>query len=421
MTAPAGTTDDDFLDDFAAMSAIGATAGGGVDRQAATEDDGRVRAWYRELLARHGFDVRTDAIGNIFGLAEIVAGAPFVLFGSHLDSQPLAGRFDGAYGTLAAVHAAVRVRAAHAAAGTVPTYNLAVVDWFNEEGCRFKPSMMGSAVFTGTLSLADALATIDPRGIRVDDALAAIGGVGDFIPPPLAGYGEIHIEQGPGMAETGTTIGAVAETWCAYKYEVLVTGEQGHTGSMRMADRRDALLGAAQLISEVNALIQHFPVETLHTTVSELYLEPNSPVTIAREVRMLVDLRAQTTEELEEAFALLQERMDAVAARTRTDIAILSRSIWRSGPFAAPGVELVERAATELGLTHARVKTLAGHDATNIKDIAPTVLVFVPSTGGISHNEREHTTDADMIAGLGVFERVVRAVSDGALDEDEGR
>lgn len=410
-------TDALFLDDFARMSAFGATAGGGVDRQAATDADGDVRAWFRDLLAARGFDVRLDAIGNLFGLYEFTPGAPYALFGSHLDSQPLAGRYDGAYGVLTAAHAAVSTIEAHRAAGTTPAYNIAVVDWFNEEGSRFKPSMMGSGVHTGKLGLGAALDTTDPHGVTVRDALAAIEtGAGPDAIPPIAAYGEIHIEQGPSMQEQGVTIGAVASTWCAYKYEVVVRGEQGHTGSMRMADRRDALLGAAHLIAEVNGLITHFPVETLHTTVSEMYVEPNSPVTIAREVRMLVDIRAETTEELERAFTILRERISDVERRASVEVEILSTSVWRSGPFVEAGVRLVEQAADDLGLSHARVKTLAGHDATNVKDLVPTVLVFVPSVDGISHNERELTSDDDMLAGLAVFSRVVSGLADGALD-----
>ena len=406
----------EFLADFAAMSAFGATEGGGVDRQAATLDDAAVRAWFADLLTARGFAVHTDAIGNLYGLYEFTPGEPYALFGSHLDSQPLAGKYDGAYGVLAAAHAAFRVIDAHRAAGTAPRYNIAVVDWFNEEGCRFKPSMMGSAVLTGKLPLDVALGTTDPRGTTVAGALDAIDGRGSFTPPPIAGYAEIHIEQGASMIESGVTIGAVAATWCAYKYEIVVHGEQGHTGSMRMRDRKDALLGAAQLIAAVRDLIDGFPVEALHTTVSEVYVEPNSPVTIAREVRMLVDLRAETVETLAAAFARLLGRIAEIEESTRTSIEIVSSSVWGSGPFVEAGVRLVEDAAAELGHSVSRVKTLAGHDATNLKDVAPTVLVFVPSVEGISHNEREYTSDTDLLAGLDVFERVVRAVSDGGLD-----
>lgn len=408
--------DTDFLNDFAAMSAFGATAGGGVDRQAATASDGEVRAWFADLLRGHGFVVDQDAVGNLFGTYEFTPGAGYVLFGSHLDSQPLAGKYDGAYGVLSAAHAAVRVVEAHRAAGTTPKHNIAVVDWFNEEGCRFKPSMMGSAVATGKLALETALATTDPRGVTVAEALERIDGIGSASLPEIVGYGEIHIEQGPSMQESGVTIGAVAETWCAYKYEVVVHGEQGHTGSMRMADRRDALLGAAHVIAATNDLIREFAEERLHTTVSEMYLEPNSPVTIAREVRMLIDLRAETTAELEQAFAILEKRIAEIEERTRTRVEFVSRSTWSSGPFVEAGVRLVENAAASLGLSSARVKTLAGHDATNVKDIVPTVLVFIPSVDGVSHNEREFSTDDDMLAGLAVFEKVVAGLAEGALD-----
>ncbi|NNH03792.1 M20 family metallo-hydrolase [Microbacterium ulmi] len=399
------------------MSEIGATAGGGVERQAATAEDGEVRTWFRDLLAEHGFDVRLDAIGNLFGIHEFTPGAPYVLLGSHLDSQPLAGRYDGAYGVLAGLHAASRIVARHRDAGTVPTHNLAVVDWFNEEGCRFKPSMMGSGVHTGKLVLGAALDTADPRGVTVREALARLElGAGASEIPALAAYAEIHIEQGPSMSEQGIAIGAVASTWCAHKYEVVVHGEQGHTGSMRMADRKDALLGAAHLVVAVNELVREFPIEALHTTVSELYVEPNSPVTIAREVRMLIDLRAETTAELERAFALLTERIGAIEEATRTRVEFVSSSVWGAGPFVERGVRLVEEASEALGFSHARVKTLAGHDATNVKDVVPTVLMFVPSEDGISHNEREHTTDTAMLAGLDVLTHVAARLADGALD-----
>jgi N-carbamoyl-L-amino-acid hydrolase len=308
------------------------------------------------------------------------------------------------------------VISAHRSAGTRPTYNIALVDWFNEEGSRFKPSMMGSGVLTGKLPLDVALGATDPHGVTVQQALDALGTRGDFTLEPPAGYAEIHIEQGPSMEDAGVTIGAVAATWCAYKYEIVVRGEQGHTGSARMATRKDALLAAAHLVTAINDLVDDHEVETLHTSVGELYVWPNSPVTIAREVRLLADLRAEDTDLLEAAFATLQGRMRDIEAKTGTSIEILSSSIWRSSPFDETGVRLVEAASTALGLVNGRVKTLAGHDATNMKDITPTVLVFVPSVDGISHNEREFTRDDDMLAGLSVFERVVAAIADGALD-----
>ena len=411
------TSSTTFLADFTRLSSFGATPGGGVERLAGSQEHAQLRDWLARRFVEHGFTVHFDAIGNLFGLAELTPGAPYVLFGSHTDSQPLAGRFDGAYGVLTALHAASHVVADHLRAGTAPTFNIAVVDWFNEEGARFKPSMMGSGVFSGKLALADALATRDRFGVTVSAALEATAMHGDFTPPPLAAYGEIHIEQGRSMDVAGVTIGAVDATWSAYKYEIVVHGEQGHTGSARMSDRRDALLGAAHLVTAVHDLIDHFDVDALHTSVGEFTVAPNSPVTIAREVRLLADLRAESTSLLDDAFARLQSRITEIEQCTRTQIEVVSRSIWQSAPFLQGGIRLVERAATSRNLTHRRVKTLAGHDATNMKDITPTLLVFIPSIDGISHNEREYSTDADMLAGLSVFEDVIRELSENGFPE----
>jgi N-carbamoyl-L-amino-acid hydrolase len=402
---------DSFLDDFRVMSGFGATPGGGVDRQAATAADGENRAWFTSWLASNGFDVRVDDIGNIFGLIERIPGAPYVVVGSHLDSQPLAGRFDGAYGVLAGAHA---VRAA-ANAGDA-AFNLAVVDWFNEEGSRFKPSMMGSAVFTGLLPLETALATTDPAGVTVAEALDEIGGRGPTgAGLDVAAYLEIHVEQGRDLEDSGTTIGLVSTTWTAHKLEVVVRGEQSHTGAARMADRRDALYGAAELIVAVRRLVDDVEPEHLHTAVSEMYLDPNSPVAIAREVRMLVDIRSPEREILESAVDRLRAELPVIEEKARVDIEVVGLVEWSSGPFLEEGIQLAAAEAARLGYTSQRSATVAGHDATNMKEIVPTVMLFVPSVDGISHNEREFTSDADMLAGLDVLTAVLARVAAGDL------
>lgn len=415
---PSSTDDAAFLNDFVTMSAFGATANQGVDRQAATLADGQTRDWFAGLLLANGFSVDIDPIGNIFGLLELAPGAPYVLLGSHLDSQPLAGRFDGAYGVLAAVHAALRTRDQFAVDGVTPTFNLAVVDWFNEEGCRFKPSMMGSGVFTGLLDLQKVLATTDAQGVTVAEALHAINGVGTFTPPPIAAYSEIHIEQGRSMDDAGTTIGLVSSTWSARKYEIVVRGEQSHSGATRMKDRRDALLGAAKVIVAVNDLLAEFEEEAVHSSISELYVAPNSPVTVAREVRFLIDIRARESGLIAEAYAHLQQAIARIEAECRVSIDEIGASVWESGPFLESGIELSRSSAEALGYSNDRVLTLAGHDATNMKEIVPTVMLFVPSAAdGISHNEREYTSDADLVAGVNVFTRVVTRLALGELRE----
>ena len=171
--------DREFLDSWAELAVIGETPAGGVERQAATAEDGQMRDWFSQWLRKRGFTVEVDRVGNLFGLLEFRPGAPYVLVGSHLDSQPLGGKFDGAYGVFAGATAADRIRRQAAESGVPPRYNVAVVDWFNEEGSRFKPSLMGSAVFTGAADLEDTLNITDSDGVTVREALTAIGSIGE--------------------------------------------------------------------------------------------------------------------------------------------------------------------------------------------------------------------------------------------------
>ncbi|MDQ8702523.1 M20 family metallo-hydrolase [Streptomyces sp. LHD-70] len=406
-----------FLNDFATLSAFGATPGGGVDRQAATTADGEQRAWLHEWLTSRGFEVRYDNIGNQFGLFTVAPGAPYVLSGSHLDSQPLGGRYDGAYGVLASAHAAHRAVRHAENSESSPRYNVAVVNWFNEEGSRFKPSMMGSAVFTGKLPADVALATTDPAGTTVRSALQEIGTIGDYEGPSVASYAEIHIEQGRGLENEGTSIGLVDSTWAARKYQIVVRGEQSHTGSTIMADRRDALVGASLLVVAARELAEQSTDIPLHTSVSEMTILPNSPVVVAREVRLHVDLRSPDEALLDEAAKKLAESIPEIEARASVSIEQVQTHGWGVAPFPAAGVELAARVADELGLSHENVMTVAGHDSVNMKDVAPSIMLFVPSVEGISHNEGEYTHDRDVCAGTDLLTGVLEQLMSGALDD----
>ncbi len=405
-----------FLADWAVHSRFGAVPGtNGVERQAASAADGAQRAWFAELLESRGFTVRRDAIGNQFGLLELVPGAPYVLTGSHMDSQPTAGRFDGAFGVMASAHACFRVADELRASGRTPRFNLAVVNWFNEEGSRFKPSMMGSSVFTGKLPLDAALATTDPRGTSVADALDAIGERGDLAGLDVASYAEIHVQQGRSMEEDGVTIGLVNATWAAHKFEFRVTGEQAHSGSTLMADRRDALLGAARLVVAARELVDEFEPGMLHTACGEMNVYPNSPVVVASDVELLLDLRSPSADVIRAAHASLMRTVDRVQREDRVGIEITAEHSWDQNPYPESGVELAREVAEELGLTHDRVMTVAGHDSTNMKDAVPTVMLFVPSVDGISHNLAEFTRDEDLVAGVDHLTGVVRRLAAGAL------
>lgn len=405
-----------FLADWEIHSGFGAVPGSlGVDRQAATAADGEQRRWFAELLESRGFTVHRDAIGNQFGLLELVPGAPYVLTGSHMDSQPTAGRFDGAYGVMASAHACFRVAEALRADPARARFNLAVVNWFNEEGSRFKPSMMGSSVFTGKLSLDDALATTDPHGVTVADALDALDERGDLSSLDVASYAEIHVQQGRSMEEDGVTIGLVNATWAAHKFEFRITGEQAHSGSTLMVDRRDALLGAARLVVAARELIDEFEPGALHTACGEMNVYPNSPVVVASEVQLLLDLRSPSAEVLGAAHSSLMAVVERVQREDRVEIEVVAEHSWGQNPYPENGVELAQEVAKELDLPHDRVLTVAGHDSTNMKDRAPTVMLFVPSVDGVSHNLKEFTRDEDLVDGLRQLTGVVQRLAEGAL------
>ncbi|MFE5672621.1 M20 family metallo-hydrolase [Agromyces sp. NPDC056523] len=404
----------DFLRDFETMSGFGATGNGGVDRQAASDADVAQRRWLADRLEAHGLRVEYDRIGNQFGLLELAPGAPYLVVGSHMDSQPTAGKYDGAYGVLAAAHAAFRLAEQWAAEGTVPQHNLAVVNWFNEEGSRFTPSMMGSAVYTGLLPLEAALATQDRTGVSVAEALGAAGFLGQGDGPVAACCAEIHIEQGRLLENAGTTIGLVSATWAASKYRVVVHGDQAHSGATVMADRRDALYGASLLVVAARELADRFP-GILHTAVGQLDVYPNSPVVVASRVELLLDLRCADEAVLAEANTLLRERIAEIERTSGVTIVSELSHEWGIDLYQPEGVELARGVAERLGYASGEILTVAGHDSTNMKGLVPTVMLFVPSVDGVSHNEREYTRDDDLVAGLEVLTEIVRRLAEGAL------
>lgn len=409
--------DERFLSDFRAMSEFGATSNGGVDRQAATIEDDQVRNWLQGRMIEEGFEVRYDAAGNQFALLEVVPGAPYVLAGSHLDSQPLGGKYDGAYGVLAAAHAGIRLKQQWEATGHSPKFNYGVVNWFNEEGARFKPSMMGSAVFTGKLPLEVALDTKDPAGVSVREAFDSISSVGTDHAPEVASYAEIHIEQGRHLDNNNLTIGLVPSTWGANKYQFVVHGEQAHTGATMIADRKDALLGASMLVVAIREIANQLSTEdeTVVTSCGEMHVLPNSPVVVPREVSMLLDIRSTSSELLTAADAELARRVAEIETAANVVIEKRTSHAWPSKAYQPEGLALAEAVVKDLELSHGTVRTVAGHDSTNMKDVVPTVMLFVPSVEGISHNEREYTTDEDIVTGTQVLTALAARMCDGEL------
>ncbi|MBS3183096.1 MULTISPECIES: M20 family metallo-hydrolase [Leucobacter] len=415
-------TDTAFLEDFHAVSRIGATPANGVDRQAATPADRETREWFRAFAERRGWETRVDGIGNQFALVELVPGAPYVLLGSHLDSQPLGGRFDGAYGVIAGLHAAARIAdraaASPAAGSTGPAYNVAVVNWFNEEGGRFAPSIMGSSVFAGIKREDEMLEVRDLGGTSVREALAGIGYLGTDARPEIASYAEIHIEQGRILERDGIPIGAVDRSWYTQKLDVEVLGEQSHTGATAMADRHDALLGAAKVIAKVHEVTEHFEPETLVSSVGQLTLEPNSPIVVARRVHLVADLRADDADVVLAARDRLLADIADIADAYGLRITARDFDVRDNQHYPESGLALAEAAAAELGLGARRIRTMAGHDSVAMNRIAPTVMLFIPSVDGVSHCEREYTRDEDMIDGVAMLAEVGWRLVHGALQAE---
>ena len=411
----------EFLSDFHHVATFGATSNNGVDRQAATAEDKLSRDWFADVAAQHDWELRVDAIGNMFALIEFVPGAPYVLIGSHLDSQPLGGRFDGAYGVIAALHAAEQVAARVAEEGSSPEYNLGVVNWFNEEGGRFPPSIMGSSVFAGLMAENEMLQVRDLAGTSVAEALEAIGYRGADPRPAVAGYAEIHIEQGRILEREGIDLGAVDSSWYTQKLDIEVLGEQSHTGATAMADRHDALIAASKVVLLVHDVTRKFEpddgADAIVSSVGRFTVEPNSPIVVARRVHLVADLRSASPEIVQAARASLLGDIAAIAEEHDITINVRDFDVRDIQRFPNAGVELTEKVAADLGLSVRPIRTMAGHDSVPMNRIVPTVMMFIPSVDGVSHCEREFSTDDQMVAGVAALTNVAWEMVHGALAE----
>lgn len=381
------------------LAKIGATSRGGVKRLTLTEEDRRGRdqfvAWAREA----DLAVRVDAIGNVFARRDGAdpLAAPVVM-GSHLDSQPSGGRFDGAYGVMAGLEV-MRVLNDSAVVTRAP---LEVVSWTNEEGSRYTPVMMGSGVVAGVFTLEHCLAQKDLDGVSVVEALGRIGYAGQAATARIGGYFEAHIEQGPVLEQTATTIGVVLGALGQRWFDVVIQGQDAHAGPTPMEVRRDALLAASRLVLEVNRIATTYP-DYARGTVGFLQVRPNSRNVIPGEVRMSVEFRNARDATLSKMVDALRNFLATVQAECRVAIDMRETVYFPPSEFDPQMVASVREAARALGLTHRDIVSGAGHDAVYINRIAPTAMIFVPCEGGISHNETENATPEDLAAGCSVL------------------
>lgn len=388
-------------DSLMQLARIGATAKGGVCRLALSDLDRQGRELVSQWAREAGMKVTIDRIGNGFlrrpGLDDSL---PPVMTGSHIDTQPTGGKFDGNYGVLAGLEV-VRTLNDHGIRTIAP---IEVAWWTNEEGSRFVPVMMGSGVFAGAFSLEHAYAATDADGHTVREELERIGQIGTEEPGnhPIGSYFEAHIEQGPVLEDHGVTIGVVTGVLGIRWYDCVVTGMEAHAGPTPMALRRDALQVASVLMQEVVACAHRHPPHG-RGTVGMVQVHPNSRNVIPGRVKFSIDLR--------NASDALCEAMDsdirAVAARLAADsglaIEITPVSAYPAQPFDAECVQAVERAARRLGHSHMPVVSGAGHDAVYMARLAPAGMVFVPCKDGISHNELEDARPEDLAAGCDVL------------------
>jgi N-carbamoyl-L-amino-acid hydrolase len=394
-----------------ALARVGATAKGGVCRLALSDADreGRdlVVSWAREA----GLAVTVDAIGNVFMRREGRAGRnpalPPVMAGSHIDTQPTGGKFDGNYGVLAALEV-VRTLNDHHVETDAP---IEVAFWTNEEGSRFVPVMMGSGVFAGAVPLEHAWAAVDLEGRTVRAELERIGYLGTEAPGrhPVGAYFEAHIEQGPVLEDAGITIGAVTGVLGIRWYDCTVTGMEAHAGPTPMALRRDALQVATTLMQEVPAIAARHPPNstTGRGTVGQVLVHPNSRNVIPGRVRFSVDLRNASDALCDATDADLRECAARLAAESGLEIELQPVSGYPAQPFDAGCIAAVEAAASRLGHRCMRIVSGAGHDAVYMARLAPTGMIFVPCKDGISHNEIEDARPEHLAAGCDVLLQVM--------------
>lgn len=403
-----------FFDFFECMSEFGATPAGGLTRLAASREDGEARDCLSGWLKDSGFEVRVDEVGNIFGLKEWSRGKPWVLVGSHLDSQPRGGRLDGSYGVIAGAVAAEEVVRRVQVGGEEPEYNLAVVDWTNEEGARFQPSLIGSGCFVGKLDKKEMLAVTDGQGVSLRSALESIGYLGkaDF-DGEVAAYVEIHIEQGRILEENRIPIGVVFRNWAALKAQIIFHGNQAHTGPTRMPERRDALFASAELIRFVRQLAVGRE-ERLHTSVGRLEIEPNSPNVVPAYTKAYVELRSLDEDLLEQLDGELKHKVDEISQATGCSFEIDNRALRPVFHFNETGVQIAETASRSAGHDCMKMDTVAGHDAVSLASVCNSILLFVPSNDGISHNEGEKTRTEDLAAGVDVIAELLHTLCMGA-------
>jgi beta-ureidopropionase / N-carbamoyl-L-amino-acid hydrolase len=383
------------------LARIGPTPENGSCRLALSPEDTQARALFLDWCRPLNLRFEQDAIGNMFLRREGTdATAPAVAFGSHLDTVPTGGRFDGVFGVLAGLElmrtlddAGIRTR--------VP---LELVNWTNEEGSRFRPAMMGSRVHAGDMVLEDALAITDDKGISVKQALQASGQAGALTPSPRgwACWLEGHIEQGPVMETHGIDIGIVVGTMHARYFQLTITGEPSHVGPTTMDRRRDSLAATAEIILAVERIaLAAEPSGRASATWIENY--PNARGNVANITRLHCDVRHEDAQQAIVMEASLREAIAAIASRRKVTVGIDPYTTFGPIAFDQSLGALLRRKAEARQLTTRDMIAAAGHDSVLVAPLCPSAMLFVPSVDGITHNPREYSTPEQIARGAQVM------------------
>ena len=383
-------------------AAIGATPKGGICRLTLTDLDRQVRDWFKARAESLGCRVTIDDMGAMFARRPGQQNVPPIAMGSHLDTQPTGGKFDGVLGVLGALEALRTL----VEAGYETFAPIEVVNWTNEEGARFSPAMTSSGVFAGAFDRAWATSRQDRAGMTFGQALEAIGyrGPEPCGAHPLSAFFELHIEQGPILEAETKDIGIVTGVQGMRWYEASFVGQDAHTGATPMHLRKNALVGAARLVEAVDAIARRHPPLAVGT-VGSLEVKPNSPNVVPGEVRFTVDFRHPETAVLD----AMEQALFAAVAGKELGLEGNATKMWDQPPvaFDPQCIAAVREAAAQSGLTAREIVSGAGHDAAYVARVAPTAMIFVPCRGGISHNEAEFSSKEQCAAGAQVLLQAV--------------
>jgi N-carbamoyl-L-amino-acid hydrolase len=407
MSAADAVREDRLWQRHADMAKLGGTPKGGVNRQALSPEDAAARNLLASWAKVRGFGVSTDAIGNLFVRREgSDPEAPPVMSGSHMDSQPTGGRFDGMYGVLAAFEALEALEDS----GVKTKRPVIAVAWTNEEGSRFQPGAMGSAVFAGHNKLEEMLEVKDWKGVVLKDALAETL---KAAPAPmregkpgfaLAGYVEAHIEQGPRLESEKKTIGVVTAIQGSRRYIVETSGEEAHAGTTPRSARKDAFAAALRIAQAMYEATTDKD-DTLRFTIGRVDVGPGSPNTVPGKTSFTIDMRHPSEAVLEAHEKKLKE---IVASRAAPCTAKIERvTAVPPTEFDPAVIDLVRAKTNALKLANMDMPSGAGHDAMHIARLCPTGMIFVPCERGISHNEIENAAPSDLAAGTRVLVEVL--------------